>query len=314
VGGIAIDRRDNSVFIGYSTQSRLPDGSPDFEPAVVALEADGRLRWWSRLYPERLENPAGGYVQTSSPDQYVDHLAVDETHDRLLVVARSHGNQVINFWSGDAVAAAPGAHGYQNRFTGTSGNIHVSWLGAFALHSNALRAATWVAEYADPGGCATPSADPNMDGWPSPNCGWPDLNTTRVNDLTVDALGRPVLVGVGKRTVTTALAHQKDPKPAASVAAWNAFVRVYDADLSGVAYSSLLTGPWDPATGAGGDNTDLLAVAPLPGAVFVAGGHRADPTTLAAGGNPVPVAAVPAWASAAPSGASALFAALRVLP
>ncbi len=47
---ITIDRRDNSFYFGYGTKSVLPSGDPDFEPAVIAMDSSGALKWWSRLY------------------------------------------------------------------------------------------------------------------------------------------------------------------------------------------------------------------------------------------------------------------------
>ena len=47
------DARNGRMFIGGNNKSKLPDGLPDFEPWVVAMEASGRLMWWQRLYAER---------------------------------------------------------------------------------------------------------------------------------------------------------------------------------------------------------------------------------------------------------------------
>lgn len=72
---IAIDRRNNDIFIGMNFKSYFnPQSTPDFEPAVIAMDHTGNLLWWSRLYHEI--TPAGDTVG-SIPDQYVDALAVD---------------------------------------------------------------------------------------------------------------------------------------------------------------------------------------------------------------------------------------------
>lgn len=77
-------------------KSVLPNGGlPDFEPAVIAMDSSGMLMWWSRLYHEI--TPLGDTVN-SSPDQYVDALAIDYANDKLVVGARCHGNNVENFW------------------------------------------------------------------------------------------------------------------------------------------------------------------------------------------------------------------------
>lgn len=290
-GAVTIDRRDNSIYLGLSVQSRLPNGNPDFEPAVVAYTNTGALKWWSRLYTETPQN--------SSPDQYVDGLAVDASSNTLVVLARSHGNNVYNLWKG--------AGTFHTSFTGTNGNIHVSWLGKLGLTDGAVRAASYVAEYVDGASGANfsqPYADPNLDGWASHNAGWPDLNTTRCRqDVAVDPSGRVYVLCTGRRTITTRSAHQKMPKPSEGVSTWNDFVRVFTPDLKTLTYSSLLTGAWNKATGAGGGNTTLQGVAPTASGVVIVGFANAT-------GNAVPTVNVPAWASPLPSGESGLFAKL----
>ncbi len=311
VGGIAIDRRSNRLYFGYSTQTVLPGGNPDFEPAIVAMAPDGELLWWDRLYRETNAN--------SPPDQYVDGLAIDYANDRLLVVARTHGNAPDNFWRGDQIALAPGSAGFQQQFTGTNGNIHLSWLGAFRLDDGRVQAATYVAEFVE--GSTTygaPHPDPLLDGWPNPNAGWPDLNTTRCGsnagysgEIEVGPEGEVALLCLGRRTLTTRDAHQTMPRPNVPdplAGSWNQFVRVYAPDLAGLRYSSLLTGAWDTGTGSGGDNTALVGLALRADGVIVAGLHEA--TAGIADGEPVPVAEVPAWGEALPQGESALLARL----
>lgn len=307
VGGIVIDRKTGDIYIGYSTQSVLPDGNPDFEPAVVAMHANGQLAWWSRLYHETKEN--------SSPDQYVDHLAIDYSSGALVVLARAHGNNVQNFWSGDKVAANPGATSFHNGFTGTNGNIHISWLGKLLLTDGHLAASSWVAEYTDGmTGVGAAYSDPNLDGWASHNAGWPDLNTTRVQNLEVDALGRVFLTGIGRRTITTKDAYQKMLKKEEGSSTWNAFVRVFTPSLETLVYSSLIVGTWDPANGDGGGNTTLDAVLPLDKGVIAVGRHDVDQMTGMPAGNPIPTINEPTWGGKTPAGESAIFAHLLFAP
>lgn len=86
VGAIEVDPATGTTFVGISMQSTLPDGNPDFEPAVIAFAPDGSLLWWSRLYTESASN--------SSPDQFVDGLAYRD--GALYVLARAHGNNTFN--------------------------------------------------------------------------------------------------------------------------------------------------------------------------------------------------------------------------
>lgn len=319
LGGVAIDRRTGNVYFGYSTQTRLPGGEPDYEPAVVAMAADGRLLWWNRLYRETPAN--------SSPDQYVDAVAIDYANDELVVLARSHGNNTDNLWRGNAIAARPGARGFQNQFTGTNGNIHLSWLGKFALAGNQLRAATYVGEFVEgSNNYGALLTDPQLSDWPDPNSGWPNLNTTRnCNDLDVAADGRIAVTCKGRRTITTRAAWQTMPPPvgagASQVGSWNAFVRVYASDLSNVVYSSLLTGRWDTTTGVGGDNIRVDGVAVAGDHLIAAGSHAAcssvdsvctSALVAAAAARPadLPTGNLPAWGTGVSNGQSAVAALL----
>lgn len=319
LGGVVIDRRNGNFYFGYSTQTRLPSGEPDFEPAVVAMAADGRLLWWNRLYRETTAN--------STPDQYVDGVAIDYVHDELVVLARAHGNNTDNLWRGNAIAARPGAKGFQNQFTGNSGDIHVSWLGKFALARNELHAATYIGEFVEGGNNYGPNlTDPLLSDWPDPNQGWPNLNTTRnCNDLDVAADGSVAVTCKGRRSITTRNAWQQMPSPVGTGAgltgSWNSFVRIYTSDLSTIIYSSLLTGQWNTATGAGGDNVRISGIAVDGGRLIAAATHAACASVdalctaamVAAGtARPadLPSGNAPTWASAASNGQSAVLAAL----
>jgi hypothetical protein len=307
IGGITVDRRTGAFFIGFNTSSRFWDApagkvQPDFEPSVVAYAADGSLLWWSRLYHEVVDANGNGLVdpgetRLSPPDQYVDGLAVDYSGDTasgdLVVLARAHGNAASNLWNGDAVALRPGEGAFHNRFSGTEGNIHVSWIGKLALGDGALRRATYLGGYfrkeIDGKGDwpTTPYAEEIHDGWPDHNAGWPDLTTTMAtpNSMRVDHAGRVHVVGRGPRMVTTSNAYQKLPRRLGhsspvldeGTAPWHAFVRVYQPDLRTLAYSSALTGDWYYPTGdtadepSGADNTVLNAVLPLENGLLVTG-------------------------------------------
>ena len=311
VGAIAVDRRDNAIYFGYATKSVLPDGNPDFEPAIVAMAADGRLLWWDRGYQETPQN--------SSPDQYIDGLAIDHARDRLVVLGRSHGNNSINFWRATDVVL-PNPRGFQHQFTGTNGNVHVSWLGSYARASGRLQAATYVAEYVEGStNFGSLHDDLLLGGWPDPNTGWPNLNTTRCGadagfsgEIAIGPQGDVGLLCTGRRTLTTTDAHQRMPLPNVTpyeAGTWNDFVRVYSADLASVRYSSLLTGAWDRVTGQGGDNTDLVGIDFAADGVRVVGRHTANIANVP-NGVAVPTTGVPAWGATAPQGQSALVAKL----
>ncbi|KAB8313828.1 hypothetical protein SD81_041025 [Tolypothrix campylonemoides VB511288] len=312
IGGVALDRRTGAMFVGFSIQSRLPDGNPDFEPAVIAFDADGRKRWWARLYRES--------TSRSTPDQYVDALAIDYSKPAdagsVVVLARSHGNNTINLWPGNAIPASrnpdnPG-FAFQNGFTGTNGNIHLSWVGKLRLGDGRLMHASWLAAYqASHDLTQAPYSDPILDGWPSHNAGWPQLNTTRCRpDVRTDLAGRVYVLCTGQRSVTTRNAFQKMPKSSSQpTPSWPDFVRVFDPTLKTLAYGSILSGQWD-SSGAGGGNIALTGVAPFDGGVLVVGHHRADANN-AVQGNALPAVGVPAWGTGAPAGESAVVARLE---
>lgn len=301
---IAIDKRNNFIYIGFNAKSTLPGGMPDFEPAVMAMDNQGELLWWSRLYHEKR---ADGSLHLSSPDQYVDALAIDYslplTVGNLVVGARCHGNNTENFWEGNTIKAAPSASGFQNNFTGNTGDIHISWIGKLSLLSGTLKNSTYMAEYADnTGNLGKAHPDPNLDGWPNPNEGWPTVNTTRTspNTLKVTADGSVIVLGKGRRTITTANAWQKMIKPGQGTSAWNSFVRMYSPDLSKPLYSSLIVGKWNTATGADGDNVLLCGAFKTTEGIVVVGQHNG-------GGGQLPVVNVPAWGNTLYSGQSAVL-------
>lgn len=305
---IAIDKRNNYIYIGFNAKSVLPGGEPDFEPAVMAMDNQGELLWWNRLYHEKRTD---GSLQVSSPDQYIDALAIDyslpQNLGNLVVGARCHGNNTENFWEGNTVAANPSASGFQNNFTGNNGNIHISWIGKLSLTAGTLRHSTYMAEYADDAtNLGTPHTDPNLDGWANPNGGWPNVNTTRMrpNTLKVSADGSVIVLAKGRRTITTANAWQKMLKPSQGSSTWNSFVRVYTSDLSKPLYSSLLVGQWNPSTGAGGDNVQLFGAYKTAQGLVVVGRHSGT-------GGEMPVTGVPIWGNTNYSGESAVLAYLK---
>jgi hypothetical protein len=293
---VTVDRRANNFYLGFNMKTRLPNGNADFEPAVVAYNENGAIRWWSRLYHEI--TPAGALVN-SSPDQYIDALAVDYATDNLLVAARCHGNNVENLWEGNTIAANPSATAFQNQFTGTNGNIHLQWLGKLRTSDGKLQRSTYFGEYVEgSNNYGTAHPDPNLDGFPNPNAGWANINTTRIpkNTIKATADGSVAVIAAGRRTMTTANAFQKMPLPSTGLTGtWNNFVRVYKPDFSVPLYSSILVGQWNTTTGVGGDNITLNAVWKTQSGVVVVG--RAT-----SGGAAMPTANVPIWGSSSENG------------
>ncbi|MBS0659348.1 MAG: hypothetical protein JSR82_13995 [Verrucomicrobia bacterium] len=232
VGAVTVDRRNGHCYLGVSHKSILPDGNPDFEPFVVGFRADGAMKWWARLYQEYADNSATPpasvdttKVRVSTPDQYVDTLAVDYARPlaadgsdgALYVGARCHGNNTTNFWPGNQVTANPGATSYHNGFTGTNGNIHISWIGKLRddATKSTLLAASYCAEFNEGASSfAAAYADPNLDKWPSHNGGNANLNTTRLRPVMWSHPdGGVAVLATGRRTLTTRNAFQRNVRP-----------------------------------------------------------------------------------------------------
>lgn len=302
---IAIDRRNNDLYIGMNVSSKLPDGGqPDFEPVVMAYDSEGEMKWWSRLYHETTGGRSSiknGILEvsdyttnTSTPDQYVDGIAIDYSKPvddgEIIVNARCHGNNIENLWEGNTIAINTNASGFKNGYSGNGGDMHLGWLGRMKKTNGQLQASTYVAEAAnDAEWGSSVLKDPNLDSWHNPNDGWLKLTTTRVatNTMKVSGDGYPVIIAKGRRTITTANANQKMLKPEEGSSAWNEFVRIYKPDLSLPLYSSLATGMFD-TNGNGADNTTLLGVCKTAKGVLVVGKSKNS-------GNDINLGNVPTW-------------------
>lgn len=301
VGAIVVDRRDNAFYIGGNNQSKLPDGQPDFEPWVIGYQADGTQKWWVRLYPES----AG----VSTPDQYVDALAIDyavpasEEGGALVVVARCHGNNVNNFWKGHEIKHPKNnKKSFQQQFTGTNGNIHYQWIGRMTLKEATMLHASYMGEYAEGAKHDKKTfQEPNLGHWPHFLSGWPNINTTRLRNMSVDAKGRIYIAGVGRRVITTKGAYLNMPSPLADpgkVGQWSDFVRIYRQDLSTLDYSSLVVGVWDWDSGAGLGPITLTSVIPLKDGSLLSIGYAPLSKDNAVHGNEMPARNVPSWGTA----------------
>ncbi len=306
---VCVDRRNDDVYLGFNAKSILPDGNPDFEPAVMKMDSTGQLVWWSRLYHE---TRADNSQHNSSPDQYIDALAIDYStplpNSSLVVDARCHGNNVENLWEGNSIFADPTLSSYQNQFTGTSGNIHISWLGKLNTDNGNLQHSTYVAEMGqNTSGLGSAHPDPLLNGWADPNSGWINLNTTRLrqNSLTVTADGSVVVLGVARRPMTTRNAFFNMPNPYYNGrSAWSSFVRQYNGDFSLPQYSSILRGTWDTLTAEPPLNVELYNSFKTTEGIVVVGKHLGT-------GNDIPTANPPSWGNTLFAGESALIAHLK---
>jgi hypothetical protein len=186
----------------------------------------------------------------------------------------------------------------------------LSYLCKMNLTTGQLQNSTYVAEFDDSEtfSSATVQTDANLDGWWNPNSGWLKLNTTYLtkNSLKITADGSVVVIGKGRRTVTTANAYQKMVKPAQGRSAWNSFVRMYTPSLNNITYSSLVVGQWNTTDATGGDNIDLYGVWKTTDGIIAVGKHKVSSGTTPLGNN-IPVTNVPAWGASTPNNESAVL-------
>ena len=180
-------------------------------------------------------------------------------------------------------------------------------MGRYDLSSGRIERSSYIAEYNNTtGGLGSPLSDPLLDGWPNPNGGWPNVNTTRCTHGSmrpaVSSDGSIWVACTGRRTITTSDAHQQMLHFDEGNSAWNEFVRGYSEDLDTLVYSTLVTGDWDPETQKGAGNTRLYDVIPVVGGVLALGIHE-EADGGGAEGNPVPTAGLPAWGRAEPGAA-----------
>ena len=299
-GGVFCGSLDRGLFRrgsdGKNDWTRLDkaSGLEGARQSVLCLVADPAA-------PGRLLAFGDGAGNTSSPDQYVDGLAVDYSQPAgkgdLVVLARAHGNNVTNYWGGLE------GKSFMRRQTGTKGNDHYQWIGRLKAADGQFVNSTWfVGLDSNSTAFGKPYSDPNLDGWPDHNGGNANLKGAQGRGLTVSADGSVIVAGTSRAAITTAGAFQKMTNPLAGKAPWHDFVRVHAPDLSTVSYATALTGEgWDTATGEGAGNTRISAAVPLPdGKLVVVGSHNGT-------GNTIPTANVPAWGRATPDGESMIL-------
>ena len=241
-----------------------------------------------------------GAGSVSTPDQYVDELAVDYSkpvaEGELVVLARAHGNNVSNLWNG-----IPGKS-FMPRQTGTRGNEHYHWIGRLKESDGAFVNATWFTGH-DPfgGSFGKPFENPNLNGWPNPDSGNANLKGANGRSLRLSPTGQVALAGKTRASITTASAFQQMTNPLVGKAPWHNFFRIHTPDLSTVEYATAFTGTvWNPETGDGDNPTRINGLGWLPGNAIVAVGKHSGSANLP------PLANIPKWGVASPTGETML--------
>lgn len=278
---VVCDKVNNDFYVGYimgyawgapanMTLNTAWQTQHEWDPTIMKFDKDGYLQAWDRCKPE------SGVDQ---PDHYQDLLDIDYTNKRLVVLCRQHGDGQFTSWRGHQLRFNPGQFPFKATLNGTTGNVHVSWIGSYSLDSMRIKNATFLAENMSNMPAAQPYTDPHYDGHQNQNQGWWTMNTTRLagsgslkalNGFKVSRSGLISVVFQGQRVMTTADAHLKMPKTNdLANAGWPAAVRVYTPALDTVIYSSLLAAQTPTANGFIGATP--MAVLPLRDRVLTAG-------------------------------------------
>jgi hypothetical protein len=186
------------------------------------------------------------------------------------MTGRQHGNDYNTSWIGNQLVANPSAAGFKNSLNGTTGDIHIHWIGKYRLSDFKVFHSTFLAEYPANGPILTPYTQPKYDGWQNQNANFLSLGNTRrvgyaANMLRVGKDGSVAICVTGSRIMTTSDAFMKMVKPPAGAGAAN-FVRVYTPNLTDVTYSSLITSSPTFST-----NIEIYAVLPEKDGVLAVG-------------------------------------------
>ena len=303
ISSINFDRRNNNFFIGFSMAVSSVSNQTsveDAEPAVAAFSPVGEIKWWARLHKED--------ANRSSAQQHVEGLEIDYANDQLVVLGRTKGNSINNFWKGNELKLKSGGNGVQNQLTGNfspSNPLNYGWLGKYDLNNGKIKHSTYIGEIKGTEIFSGTSSNQNYDGFPDLNSFNFELGNTYVNTLSVNPFnGEIIISGTGERIITTRNAYQKMFKPlpyqqGGGISSTNAFIRVYNPGLDTIKYSSLVSGLWNPSNGSS-DNSRITGVWPLNGGIFFSGFHTG------AGGD-VATILVPTWGSSTKENQSALF-------
>jgi hypothetical protein len=301
---VVFDKTTNDLFVGYimgyayaappvasRTSSFAWQGQHEFDPTIVKFDTAGYLQMWDRCKKESGDD---------QPDHYLDFLDIDYANKMLVVLGRQHGSGTNTSWNGNDLTFNRGARGFKSLLNGTTGNVHVSWIGKYSLDSMRIKHSTFIAEYISTENISIPYTNPHYDGWQDQNASWKTTNTTRLsssgallatNGLKVSRSGMVAIGFTGQRIMTTADAHLKMLKP--NICPYPGFpsaVRVYSPDLKEVVYSSLVDSEALLPAGFSGD-ASVKAVLPLRDKVLTVGTAyhsiktmtRAAPSTMSWG-------------------------------
>lgn len=256
---LTVDRTNGDFYFGYSVYSTSANSGPhDFEPAIVAMDSSGRLKWWARGYQATTEQ--------SPAQQHIDFLSIDYQNRRLIVAARTFDDSPQNFWRGNQIAQNPGGSAYHNAFSGPTKGIYVSWLGSYGITGNPqegkILRSTYIGEAADTL-IGTPMANPLYDGFANLEASNTTLANTETEDLKVLSDGSILWAGITKRVMTTTNALFPMLKYGEGQVRPQPLVRIYNAGLDSVKYSTLFSTIWNDKEKSSGQTLSGIKATPL---------------------------------------------------
>ncbi|MCH8541406.1 MAG: hypothetical protein LAT58_11645 [Opitutales bacterium] len=120
---MAIDKEGN-IILGGTVPHNMP--MPGFDAFLASYSPDGELRWGNILLD--------GFL--SEPDQKNQAIAIDPSNGDILVSFRQHGNNV------HSMILHP--DGFLRQFTGTQGDIMITWIGRIDADSGQLKNSTYM--------------------------------------------------------------------------------------------------------------------------------------------------------------------------
>lgn len=308
VGDIVVNKNTDEYYIcattpvdGPNENALPPAGAFDMEPSLMAFDSSGFLKWWARGHQEIDTNAVGGAANApgSPADQFFNHLAIDYTHNEVVVVGQVVDTCTYNLWEGDQLVNKPGGKGVQNKFTGTSNSSNIAWIGRYSADSGKINHATYVGAYSS-------DYNPNGSYYLAPylshikdfNTGNPDLADVSVKDVKVNTKGHVSLIGKASGRFSTTGRAYKMMVPDSFAISSNCFVpskinfvRTYNSSLDTIEYSSLISMDWDYNSGMGFGLLEASAFEMVGDSNFLIAGYHQQP----AGSELLDTTGQPAW-------------------
>ena len=232
---VILDREGNIYLCGTIPFNM---GFPDFDPFLLKFSPDGKFIWNNCFLNGLL----------SEPDQKTQAVALDPSNGDLIISYWQHGN------NRKTLLLAP--NGWLTKFTGTNGNIKITWIGRVDPATGKLKNSTYIH-----------SQMPN-----SPNPRWPDLNSAGLTSLAANSKGWVFAAGGTTISFPTTI---NAFLPIVSEYGGHPYLAVLEPDLSAPRYSTYLS--------AGSGGVEHMALCGDRTAVLV-GTHKTTPPGLATAG------------------------------